>query len=83
MENVSKEGGGRGGEVWRGTTRGASQMLAVHLGVRGASLAAFQPAGLIKLHFHERLLLPGYLKDVGAASICSAAAQQLVPYCEE
>lgn len=50
MENASKEGGG-GGKVWRGTTRGASQILALHLGMRDASLAAFQIAGLIKLHF--------------------------------
>lgn len=80
MENAPKEGGGGSGEVRRGTTRSASQMLAVHLGMRDASLAAFQLAGLIKLHLHEHLLLPGYLKDVAAASICSAAAQQLVPY---
>lgn len=74
MENASKEDGG-GGEVWRGTTRGASQILAVHLGLRVASLAAFQFAGLIKVHLHEHLLLPGYVKDVAAASIRSGAAR--------
>lgn len=73
MENASKEGGG--GEVWRGTTRGTSPILAVHLGMRDTSLATFQFAGLIKLHLHEHLLLPGYLKDVAADSICSGAAR--------